>query len=73
MKTPYGTGPIIEVITQTSEVRDQNEIRDPPEMKTPVHPFGSVLLRLELVLSLICLRRTRGCPAEDRTRTRPID
>jgi len=69
MNTPQ-LGPIIEVTSQPSEVGGQNEARVSTETKTTTHPFGSVLLRLELALSLICIRRTRGCPAEARTRAR---
>jgi len=71
MNTP-NAGPIIEVTNQPSEIGGQNETRAPRETKTAPHPFGSVLLRLELALSLICVRRTRGCPAEARTRVRPM-
>jgi hypothetical protein len=69
MNTP-NLGPIIEVTSQPSEVGGQIEMRVPRETNTAIHPFGSALLRLELVLSLICLRRTRACPAEARTRVR---
>src|SRR5947207_10439906 len=67
MNTP-DLSPIIEVISQPSDIGDQNETRITRE--TAIHPFGSALLRLELVLSLICVRRTRACPAEARTRVR---
>ena len=71
MNTPH-LGPIIEVASQPSEVGGQNETRVSPETKTATHPFGSVLLRLELALSLICIRRTPACPAEARTRVRSM-
>ena len=68
MNTP-NPGPIIEVISQPAEVRDETRVSR--ETETAIHPFGSVLLRLELALSLICVRRTRACPSEARTRVRP--
>jgi len=71
MNTPH-LGPIIEVASQPSEVGGQNETRVSPETKTATHPFGSVLLRLELALSLICIRRTPACPAQARTRVRSM-
>ena len=69
MNTP-NLGPIIEVTSEPSDTGGQNEARVLPETKTAIHPFGSVLLRLELALSLICVRRTRACPTEARTRIR---
>ena len=63
-------GPIIEVASQPSEVGGQNETRVSPETKTAIHPFGSALLRLELALSLICVRRRQACPTQARTKTR---
>ena len=42
----------------------QNETRPPHDMKPATHPFGSVLLRLELALAMICAGRRRACPAE---------
>ncbi len=69
MNTP-DLGPIIEVISQPSDIGDQNETKVSRETTTAIHPFGSALLRLELVLSLICVRRTRACPAQARTRVR---
>jgi len=61
MNTP-DLGPIIEVISQPSDIGDQNETGVSRETTTAIHPFGSALLRLELVLSLIYVRRTRACP-----------
>ena len=61
MNTPK-LGPVIEVTSQPSEVGGQIEATVSREMKTAIHPFGSALLRLELVLSLICVRRTRAVP-----------
>src|SRR5205823_9678094 len=71
MNTP-NSGPIIEVTNTLSNVGVQNETRAPRETKTAIHPFGSVLLRLQLALSLICIRRTPACPAEARTRVRSM-
>jgi hypothetical protein len=61
MNTP-NLGPIIEVTSQRSDIGDHNETRVSRETNPAIHPFGSALLRLELVLSLICVRRTRAAP-----------
>jgi len=63
MKTPY-SGSIIEVKSQASHLELQNETRPPHDMKPATHPFGSVLLRLELALAMICAGRRRTCPTE---------
>jgi len=71
MNTPC-SGSIIDVKSQASDIERQNETRRPNDMKTAIHPFGSVLLRLELALSVICAGRRRPCPAEGEGRIRPI-
>jgi len=53
------SGSIIEVKSQASHLELQNETRPPHDMKPATHPFGSVLLRLELALAMI-LRRTNA-------------
>jgi len=63
MKTPC-SGSIIEVKSQASHLELQNETRFPHDMKPATHPFGSVLLRLELALAMICAGRRRTCPTE---------
>ncbi len=73
MNTPWSGSIIeIEVKSQPSDVERQNETRPPNDVKTAIHPFGSVLLRLELALSVICAGRRRACPAEVEGRIRPI-
>ena len=59
MNAPW-PGSIIEVKSQASHLERQNETRPPNNMKPATHPFGSVLLRLELALSVICAGRRRG-------------
>ena len=61
MNTP-NLGPVIEVTSQPSDVGGQIETRVSRETKTAIHPFGSALLRLELVRALISVRRTRAVP-----------
>ena len=63
MNTPC-SGSIIEVKSQASDMGRQNETRPPHDMKPATHPFGSVLLRLELALAMICAGRRRACPIE---------
>jgi len=69
MNTP-NSGPIIEVTSQLSDVGGQNETRAPHEMNTAIHPFGSALLRLQLAISLICVRRRQASPTQGRTKVR---
>ena len=71
MNAPW-LGSIIEVKSQPSDIEPQDDTRPPHEMKTAIYPFGSVLLRLELVLSVICAGRRRACPVEVEGRIRPI-
>jgi hypothetical protein len=71
MNTPCA-GSIIEVKSQPSDIERQNETRPYHEMKTTIHPFGSVLLRLELALSMICAGRRQACPTEVEGRVRSI-
>jgi hypothetical protein len=71
MNTPC-SGSIIEVKGQASHLELQNETRPPDDTKPATHPFGSVLLRLELALSVICAGRRRACPAEAEARIRPM-
>jgi len=69
MNTP-DLGPIVEVISQRSDIGGQNETRAPHEMNTAIHPFGSALLRLQLAISLICVRRRQASPTQGRTKVR---
>ena len=69
MNTPC-SGSIIEVKSQASDMERQNETRPPHDMKPATHPFGSVLLRLELALAVICAGRRRACPVEVEGRIR---
>jgi hypothetical protein len=69
MNMPY-PGPIIEVRSERSEIGDQEETMAPREVNTGVHPFGSALLRLELVLALISFSRRQNRPTEAKTRVR---
>jgi len=63
MNAPW-SGSVIEVKSQVSDVGRQNETRPPHDMKPATHPFGSVLFRLELALSVICAGRRRACKRE---------
>jgi hypothetical protein len=54
------SGSIIEVKSQTADMERQNEMPPPYAAKAAIHPFGCVLLRLELVLSVICAARRRA-------------
>jgi len=71
MSTPC-SGSIIEVKSQASHLELQNDMRLPHGMKPATHPFGSVLLRLELALAMICAGRRRACSVEVEGRIRPI-
>jgi len=63
MNTP-GSGSIIEVKSQASHLELQNQTRPPHDMKPATHPFGSVLLRLELALAMIYAGRKRAYKRE---------
>jgi hypothetical protein len=69
MNTPY-PGPIIEVRSERSVIEDQEETPAPREVNAGVHPFGSALLRLELVLALISFSRRQNRPAKAKARIR---
>ncbi len=69
MNTPY-PGSIIEVRTERSEIEGQEEATAPRDVNTGVHPFGSALLRLELVLALISFSRRQTQPAKAKARIR---
>jgi len=63
MNTPR-SGFIIEVKSHASHLELRNETRPWHDMKPATHPFGSVLLRLELALKMIYAGRRRACKRE---------
>jgi len=63
MNTPC-SGFIMEVKSQASHLELQNDMRPSHDMKPATHPFGSVLLRLELALKMIYAGRRRACKRE---------